>query len=371
MTTRSNYLPVRQEWLDQWIEPALEPDLPIFDAHHHLWDRPGWRYLLDELVADVRGSGHSIIGTAFMQCQTMYWAKGPPSLRPVGETEFINSIANAAVHGNIGKTQVCAAIIGHADLRLGHDVRPVLEAHIAAAGERFRGIRHITTWDADASLMNPLSAGPPGLLADKRFRAGFACLAPLGLLFEAWLFHPQLPEFIQLAGAFPDTTIVLNHCGGILGAGAYEGRRKEVFSLWSQATAELARHPNVRVKLGGLGMRINGFGFERANAPPTSERLAEAWRPYTQTCIEAFGVERCLFESNFPVDKGSYSYGACWNAFKRLTQAAGASERDALFRRSALTLYGLDDHLGIEKFRRDPNPGVCQKEKLEDLSREQ
>jgi L-fuconolactonase len=346
MTKGSNYLPVRQEWLDRLVEPALEPDMPIFDAHHHLWDRPGWRYLFDDLLSDIRGSGHRVIGTAFMQCQAMYRADGPPELRPVGETEFVNGVAAMAASGTYGETRACAAIIGHADLRLGDGVMEVLNAHLAAGRGRFRGIRHITVWDADSSLMNPLSAGPAGMLLDRQFRDGFACLAPLGLLFEAWLFHPQLPELADLARAFPDTTIVLNHCGGVLGIGAYAGRREEVFRQWSRGIAELARCPNVHVKLGGLGMRINGFGFERGDNPPTSGQLAETWRPYIQSCIEAFGTVRCLFESNFPVDKGSYSYGTGWNAFKRLTQGANPSERDALFRKNALALYRIDGVLG-------------------------
>ncbi|MBV9252458.1 MAG: amidohydrolase family protein [Acetobacteraceae bacterium] len=337
---------MRQEWLDRVTEPALEPELPMFDAHHHLWDRPGWRYLFDELLADVNGSGHHIIGTAFMQCQAMYRADGPPSLRPVGETEFVNGVAAMAASGNYGEIRACAAIIGHADLRLGKQVENALHAHLAAAPARFRGIRHVTTWDADSSLMNPLSAGPPGMLLNPQFREGFACLAPLGLLFEAWLFHPQLPELIDLARAFPGTTIVLNHCGGIVGIGTYAGRREEVFRHWSQSVTELAGCPNVHVKLGGLGMRINGFGFELGENPPASDHLATAWRPYIETCIEAFGAERCLFESNFPVDKGSYSYGACWNAFKRLTQDASPSERGALFRNNAISLYRLEDVLG-------------------------
>jgi predicted TIM-barrel fold metal-dependent hydrolase len=345
----SNYLPVRQQWLDRLVEPAREPELPIFDAHHHLWDRPGWRYLFDELLRDIDSSGHRVIGTAFMQCQAMYRAGGPAALRPVGETEFVNGVAAMAASGIYGQTRACAAIIGHADLRLGDAVKPVLEAHLVAGGGRFRGIRHLTTWDADSSLMNPLSFGPPGLLGDERFRAGLACLAPLGLLFEAWLFHPQLPELVDLARAFPDTTIVLNHCGGVLGIGVYAGKRDEVFGDWSQSIAELARCPNMHVKLGGLGMRINGFGFDRGDHPPTSEQLADAWRPYIQTCIEAFGPQRCLFESNFPVDKGSYSYGTCWNAFKRLTETASPSEREALLGRNAITLYRLADVFGAKR----------------------
>jgi predicted TIM-barrel fold metal-dependent hydrolase len=324
--------------LNRRVETALEPELPVFDAHHHLWDRPGWRYLFNELMADIRESGHRVVGTAFMQCQAMYRAEGAPALRPVGETEFANGVAAMAASGNYGETRACAAIIGHADLRLGGAVREVLEAHISAS-RRFRGIRHITTWDADGSLMNPLSAGPPGMLADARFREGLACLAPLGLLFEAWLFHPQLRELTDLASAFPETMIVLDHCGGILGIGPYAGRREEVFAQWARDIMALARYENVHVKVGGLGMRINGFGFECAEDPPSSEQLAVTWRPYVETCIEAFGVSRCLFESNFPVDKGSYSYGACWNAFKRLTQGMSAADRNALFRGNAERLY--------------------------------
>lgn len=345
--SHGNYLPVRPDWLARRREPPLDPELPIIDAHHHLWDRPGWRYLLDELLADIRASGHRVVGTAFMQCQTMYRPDGPPPLRPVGETEFVNGVAALAASGTRGEIRACAAIIGHADLRSGGGVEEVLHAHLAAGGGRFRGIRHITAWDADSGLMNPLSAGSPGMLADGRFREGFACLAPLGLLFEAWLFHPQLPELADLARAFPETTIVLNHCGGVLGIGAYAGRREEVFQQWSRGIAELARCPNVHVKLGGLGMRINGFGFERGDDPPGSEHLAATWRPYIQTCIEAFGAGRCLFESNFPVDKGSYGYGACWNAFKRLTRAANPSERDALFRGNAVALYRLEGVPGL------------------------
>ena len=225
----ANYLPVREDWLDRHVESPLEPDLPIFDAHHHLWDRPGWRYLFDELLTDIRASGHRIVGTAFMQCQAMYRADGPVHLRPVGETEFANGVAAMAASGTYGETRVCAAIIGHADLRLGARVEHVLRAHAAAGGERFRGIRHIAAWDADAGLMNPRSAALPHLMADSGFRDGFACLAPLGLVFEAWLFHPQLPELTDLARAFPGTTIVLNHCGGLLGIGSYAGRRDEIF----------------------------------------------------------------------------------------------------------------------------------------------
>ena len=191
--------------------------------------------------------------------------------------------------------------------------------------------------------MNPLSAGPPGLMADARFREGFSRLAPLSLTFDAWLFHPQLDELTDLARSFPETTIVLDHVGGVLGIGTYAGKRDEVFARWSSSMRALASCPNVFLKLGGLGMRINGFGFEHESDPPSSEALATAWRPYIETCIEVFGAGRCMFESNFPVDKGSYGYGEAWNAFKLLTRHASSEERTALFSGTAVRVYRLED----------------------------
>jgi L-fuconolactonase len=337
-----NYLPVRQDWLDRRREPALEPELPIVDPHHHLWDRPGWRYLLDELLADL-ATGHNVTATVFVQCRAMHRARGKEALRPVGETEFVNGIAAMAASGTYGTARICAGIVGHADLRLGAAVAEVLEAHIRAGGGRFRGIRHIVAWDADASLLNPSNPAPPGLFADARFRAGFARLAPLGLSFDAWLYHPQLDELTDLARAFPETPVVLNHVGGVLRSGAYAGKQEEAFARWSTSIRTLAGCSNVNVKLGGLGMRINGFGFEREPDPPSSQVLAETWRPYMETCIEAFGANRCMFESNFPVDKGSYGYGEGWNAFKRLARGASAEEKRALFRDTATRFYRLDE----------------------------
>jgi len=337
----SNYLAVRPDWLARWGEEPLDPDLPIIDAHHHLWDRPRWRYLFDEYLDDITQSGHKITASVFMQCQAMYRANGPEPLRVVGETEFVNGIAAMSASGRYGEARICAGIVGHADLRQGEAVAAVLEAHIAAGGGRFRGIRHITTWDADSTLMNPLSAGPPGVLGDPSFRAGFSRLAPLGLVFDAWLCRPQVPELTDLARACPQTTIVLDHLGGIIGIGAYRDGREEVFARWSCAIRDLARCDNVYVKLGGLGMRINGFGFESGETPPSSEHLASAWRPYVETAIEAFGAHRCMFESNFPVDKGSYGYGPLWNAFKRLARNAGEDERAMLFSGTAARVYAL------------------------------
>ncbi|MBO0705781.1 MAG: amidohydrolase family protein [Candidatus Dormibacteraeota bacterium] len=340
-TTPQGHFPVRDDWLRRWEEDILEPELPIVDPHHHLWDRADSRYLLDELLADT-GSGHDIVATVFLQCRAMHRTDGPEELRPVGETEFVNGVAAMSASGGYGGTKVCAGIVGHADLRLGAAVRPVLEAHLRAGGGRFRGIRHISAYEAELSSTQPSNASAPGLLGDPGFRAGIGTLTALGLSFDAWLYHPQIDELTDLARAHPATQIVLNHVGGPLGIGRYGGRRDEVFESWSRSIRSLAECPNVHVKLGGLGMRINGMGFEQGPEPPSSETLATAFRPYFETCLEAFGADRCMFESNFPVDKGAYPYAAYWNACKRLTGNASPAEKAALFRGTASRFYRLD-----------------------------
>jgi predicted TIM-barrel fold metal-dependent hydrolase len=340
-TAHSPYIPVRDDWLARRTETILEPELPIVDPHHHLWDRPGWRYMLEDLLADMN-SGHNIIATVFVQCRSMHRAAGPDEMKPVGETEFVNGVAAMSASGQYGPAKICAGIVGHADLSLGSRVRDVLEAHIRAGGGRFRGIRHITAWDADSTLMNPAYAPPPGLLADARFREGFACLAPLNLSFDAWLYHPQIGELTALARAFPETQIVIDHVGGPLGIGVYAGKRDEVFTGWRKSIRDLAQCPNVFAKLGGMAMRINGFDFHEKADPPSSETLAAAWKPYVETCIEAFSPARCMFESNFPVDKGSYAYAPFWNACKILARAAAQQEKTDLFSATAERFYRLD-----------------------------
>ena len=334
--------PVRQDWLDRRKEPILEPDLPIVDPHHHLWLRAGWRYLLDDLLADTN-SGHNIVATVYVQALfSMYRESGPVEMQSAGEVEFANGVAAMCASGVFGKTRACAGIVGYANLRLGSRVEPVLAALLRAGGDRFRGIRHISAWDADASLINRALSTPPGLLADMTFREGFAVLSRLGLSFDAWLLHPQIDELANLARAFPDAKIVLDHVGGPLGAGAYEGRRDEVFPRWAASIKALALHPNVFVKLGGLGSRINGLGLQGQTEPPSSEILAAAFRPYFETCIEAFGTSRSMFESNFPVDKASYSYAVFWNACKLLARGASNAERADLFAGAATRFYRLN-----------------------------
>ncbi len=334
--------PPDAHWLArQPAEPILEPGLAIVDPHHHLWQRRGHRYLLDELLQDT-GSGHRVLATVFVDCVAFYRADGPAELRPVGETEFANGVAAMAASGMFGQTRACAGIVGHANLTLGAAVRPVLEAHIRAGNGRFRGIRHAGGWDASPLIQDSHTRPPPGLYGQAAFREGFAQLAPLGLGFEAWQYHPQLPDVLALARAFPDTRIVLNHCGGPLGVGPYAGQADAVYAQWRRDLRALAACPNVVVKLGGLGMRITPFGFDRQPVPPTSEALAAAWKPWIETCIEAFGPARCMFESNFPVDKLSTGYAVLWNAFKRLAAGASADEKHALLAGTAARVYRLE-----------------------------
>jgi predicted TIM-barrel fold metal-dependent hydrolase len=337
-------------------EPILEPDLPIVDPHHHLWDRTALaptlppitheferivhrtpRYLLDELLGDLR-SGHHVVATVYVECGAMYRADGPVALQPVGETEFVNGVAAMSASGIYGPVRTCAGIVGHADLMLGDAVGEVLEAHLAAAPVRFRGIRHSASWDADATVLGPLARRPQGVFRDATFRRGFAQLAPHGLSFDAWLLEPQLGDLIDLARAFPDTSIILDHVGTPLGIAAYAGRRDERFAAWKASIIELAKSANVTVKLGGLAMPFGGFDTGDA---PTSERLAELWRPYIETCIAAFGVQRCMFESNFPVDLYTCSYAVLWNALKRVATGASADEKTALFSGTAKRVYRL------------------------------
>ena len=330
----------RDAWLQLTTEPTLDPDLPICDPHHHLWDRPDDRYLLDELLQDIR-SGHNIVSTVFVECRAMYRKDGPPEMKPIGETEFVHGIAAQSASGQYGPTTVAAGIVGHADLTLGAAVTKVLEAHLAASPNRFRGIRHICTWDASPAVKTPIPGAPRGLMLDSAFRAGFAALQKYGLSYDAWLYYPQLPELVSLARAFPEVPIIVNHIAGVLGVGPYAGKRDEVFQAWKRGMGELAACPQVVVKLGGLGMPRSGFGWETQPAPPGSQELAEATAPYYLAAIELFGADRCMFESNFPVDKLSYSYGIVWNSFKRMTRSFSRPERAALFHDTATRVYRL------------------------------
>lgn len=371
----------RNEWLEQIQEPVLDPHRPICDPHHHLWDYPGRpgdqpRYLLDELLQDTRDPGtkkagqqtgqktgqktgqqagqkagqktgetsiehHNVVATVFVECGSMYRADAEPGLAPVGETEFVNGIAAQSASGQYGPTRVAAGIVGMADLQLGDSVRETLELHLQRS-DRFRGIRHSAAWDGSPEIRVSHAVPGPGLLLDPAFRAGFGVLEQLGLSFDAWLYHPQIPELTDLARAFPAVTIVLNHFGGPLGIGPYAGKRAQIFQQWRRHLSELASCPNVVAKLGGLVMPINGFGFHKRAQPASSDELVAATRDYYLHAIDCFGPERCMFESNFPVDKASCSYHVLWNAFKKLSRNFSELEKSALFHDTACSVYRLE-----------------------------
>lgn len=338
-TTATAVLRPRPEWLALRTEEALEPGLPIIDAHHHLWDGPHPRYLLDEMRADI-ASGHNIRATVFIEASGMWRQSGPTNLKPVGEVEFANGIAAMSESGNYGDARIGAALVGYANLGLGAEVEPVLEAQIAAGNGRLRGIRHSAAHDPEVRMLAPL-----GLLRSSQFMAGFACLQRQSLGFDLWVYHTQLDDAVALLRAFPEAPVVINHVGGRLGIGRFASQQTEVNTQWLAGLKQLAAFPNVRIKLSGLGMPLAGYGLTDLALPPSSEDLASMWWPRLSACLEIFGAERCMFASNFPVDKTSCSYVALWNAFKRMTHTMSAKDRAWLFGGTAARYYGLESFL--------------------------
>lgn len=345
-------------------ETILEPELPIVDAHHHLWFlseralaameaqdsisaqalaptfRRQARYLFDEFMADVN-SGHNVRATVFVDAHALYRASGPVALRSVGEVEFVNGIAAMSASGLFGDVKTCAGIVGGVDLRLGAPVEEVFLAHIQAGGGRYRGVRSPVVYDSDPKILGA-GVGVPHVLLNAEFRLGFKKLQQFGLSFDAFLLEPQLPDLIDLARTFPETQIILNHVGAPVGVGQYAGRRQERFPIWRDCIRSLSRCPNVAVKLGGLGIPFGGFKSFEASPTFTSLQLAAEWKPYVETCIDAFGADRCMFVSNFPVDSTVCSYAVLWNAFKLIASGASSEERAALFSGTARRIYRLE-----------------------------
>jgi len=321
-------------WQDVPPEPVIEPDLPIVDPHQHFWRKPDNDFLPVDYKTEAEASGHRIVGTVFIECGSNHLADGPAPLRPVGET--IATVADTK-----GMAQLAAGIVARADLTLGAEVGPILDAHAEVADGRLRGIRHSLRWDRSGIGMSGRT-GPRHLAQDPVFRTGFAELGLRGLAFDAWTFHPQLTELVELAAAFPETLIIVNHLGMPLGVGPYAGRRDQVFAEWRNGLAALAHQPNVRMKLGGLGMLYWGWDHYAAPRPPDSTTLAAQWRPYIDTAIEMFGVDRSFFESNWPVDSQTCSFRTLWNAFKLLTSGFSADEKQSLFSGSAKAAYRLE-----------------------------
>lgn len=334
-----------KEWLAQVSEDILEPERPIIDPHHHLWKkRLGGDYLLEELWSDT-GSGHNICKTMFMECRAFYLREGPEYLRPTGETLYISELAKQSA-ATADKPEV-AGIIAHADLTLAGSeedkLREILDRHEEICAGRFRGIRHAGARDKHPEQLLIQLQAPPYLYGKESFRKGLRLLAERGLTYDTWHYHHQNLDFIDLARDVPESTLVLDHFGTPLGVGIYRGCRDEIFQEWKAEMRELARCENVFVKLGGMAMPDNGYGWDKAERPPDSDEFIAAQEKYYLHMIDCFGPQRCMFESNFPVDRLSISYPVLWNAFKKMASRYNEEEKHALFYGTAARVYNLED----------------------------
>ncbi len=335
--------PGTPDWLALVREDTVDPERRIVDPHHHLWQRPTGDYLLDDLWGDTEATGadgdsHNVEMTVFVECRACYREDGPEHLRPVGETEFVAEIAAASA---VGAGATIAGIVSQANLTLGEAVEEVLDAHAEAGEGLFRGIRHAGARDPHPEALRIAGRAPEGLYARDDFRRGMKALGVRGLTFDTWHYHHQNRDFAALARAVPETTMILDHFGTPLGVGPYAGRRDEIFEAWKRDIEEIAACPNVVAKIGGLAMPDNGFGWSERDTPATSDELVAAQRRYYLHTIESFGPERCMFESNFPVDKLSIGYHPLYNALKKIALEFSDDEQDAMFRRTATRVYSL------------------------------
>jgi predicted TIM-barrel fold metal-dependent hydrolase len=332
-TAYGRIFPPRADWLARApVEPIIEPDLPIFDTHHHVWRDRG-RYMLDEVLADT-GSGQNVVATVFIDCRSNIAPMDRPSCAPSGRSRQSPTWRS-------GKTRVAAGIVGYADLTLGDRVEPVLAALVAAGRGRFRGVRNSAGWHEDPVIGNNHHGAGPGHYLRAEFRSGLNRLSAMGLSLDALVYHHQHADLLDLARACPDANIIMNHTGMPLGYGLFAGKEREVYAQWRSKLPDIAACANVSMKLGGMMMRLAAYDYNQLPAPPSSEQLAAFWRPYIEHCIELFGPERCTFESNFPVDKMGIGYAALWNAFKRIAAKAIADEKVALFSGTARRVYRL------------------------------
>lgn len=332
--------PGTQAWLEQVDEVPIDPDRPIIDPHHHLWPSSDpVPYGVPDLIADT-GSGHNVVGTVFVECGASYRNDGPEHLRAVGETEFVAGAAFAMQRESLDAAPILG-IVADANLALGGQFAEQLDAHEEAAGGLLRGIRDALARAAEPEAMMIAGSAREGLSADPAFREGMRLLGARGLTYDTWHYHYQNREFLELARAVPDTTMVLDHFGTPVGVGRFAGARDEIFDAWKADITELAQCENVVAKLGGLAMPDNGFGWHTADRPPTSDEFVAAQAPYYHHTIEAFGPQRCMFESNFPVDKFSLPYVVLWNGLKKIAARYRPDEQEAMFSGTARRVYRL------------------------------
>ena len=325
-------------WLALLQEEVLEPERPIIDPHHHLWVRGDYTYLIPEFASDL-SSGHNIVATVYAECHSMYRSHGAKEQRSLGETEFVRGQAAMSASGEFGSARACDVMFGNVDLTLGGAVESLIDQHLDASGGRFRGVRLSSGWHADAKIGNVATESQ--LLINSRVKEAVRVIDRMGMSLDCWLYHTQLDEVAQLADAYPELSIILNHVGTPILGGPYRGKTNEVFSEWKAAIQRVSQRENVFVKLGALPIRMPDYEGDRS-LPPSSEEVAVAWRPWMETCIESFGPARSMYESNFPVQKRWCSYQVCWNAFKRISAGASESEKTDLFSGAAARAYRID-----------------------------
>jgi predicted TIM-barrel fold metal-dependent hydrolase len=326
------------DWLAQVTETPIDPDRDIVDPHHHLWPQPDMHYNLDQLWSDT-DAGHAVSQTIFMECGAAYRPNGPEHLRPVGETEFVVAAAKQSACESDKAT--IAGIIAHADLT--HpELDQILDAQLEASDGLLRGIRHAGAHDEDPSVLAIPGRAPKDLYKNEAFRQGVIRLGERGLTYDTWHYHHQNQDFLSLAAAIPGTTMILDHFGTPLGVGRFAGKHDEIFPSWKDDIAAIANCPNVHAKLGGLAMPDNGFGWMGRDKPPTSDEFVTAQARYYDHAIACFGADRCMFESNFPVDRLSISYGVLWNGLKKIAVKYDEVDQAAMFSGTARRIYNLD-----------------------------
>lgn len=326
-------------------EVALDPNIPIVDAHHHLHGKAtdDYFYRTEDLNADL-SSGHAVIGTIYVEGFKSGWRDGgPEAMRPVGEVEMIVEATRVSPQLAHGACRVAAGIVSFADLLLGDGIAPVLEAQMAASQGRLRSVRPSMSWDGGTVGSALSRMARRNAISDPGFRRGVACVQALGLSLDVWVLSHQLQDVVGLVDAFPDLEVVLCHVGGLLGVAEHRSRHASSYAAWLHDLRVLAERPNVRVKVGGMGMPMFGFGFEFEDRPATSSELALAWQPLIDACVETFGPGRCMFESNSPVDKQASGYVEIWNAFKRTTRHLSPDERRSMFYGTACEAYRLPE----------------------------
>lgn len=343
-TNKSPHLPVRQEWLNQHIEDPISPNIPIIDPHHHLWDVGFGRYYIEELLEDINSSGHNILSTVYIMSSSntkIYSKDGLEEFKPLNEIEFATSEGKRADLIPYNKVKVNASIVGSVDLTYGNKLQPVLEKAVNISEGRLKGIRMLLASHTDPRISSGAVKSDLGLMLHPNFIDGAKCIQNANLSLDFWIYHTQLNEMEKIARSLPDLTIILNHIGGPIHLGEYEGKQAATHREWRSAMMRLSRIPNINVKLGGLGMAVNGAKFHNNKFPPNSVQLSDVWKPWIYETIDMFGFDRCMFESNFPVDKGSCSYGALWNAFKILAKDMSDDEINKLFSKNAAKIYKI------------------------------